>query len=200
MAQRWSSWFHSPMKRSNAWVAAFFLAACSAPAPQPQTVTAASAAQHCESQGGQRRVESGADGEIGVCSFQGDRQCEEWALLLGECPSGGIPVAGYATTSERHCAIRGGRMTIPGCALSPTGVYEASNVLLVLQAGRGRAAMLRQTGNVMPGTWQGSGNVVTVITERERLVFDYAGDRLIPREWDRALWGAHGPGTLLRQR
>jgi putative hemolysin len=181
-------------------MAASSLAACSAPAPQPHTVTPASASQHCASQGGQRRVERGPDGEIGVCIFEGNRQCEEWALLLGECPPGGIPVVGYATTSERHCAIRGGRMTIPGCARSPAGLYEAANVLLVLQAGSGRTAMLRQRGSLLPGTWQSSANVVTVINERERLVFDYAGDRLIPREWDQTVWGAQGPGTLLRQR
>ena len=191
---------HPRTWRLCAWLAAAALAACSAPSPQPGTVTPASASQHCEAQGGQRRVERGPEGEIAVCVFEGHRQCEEWALLLGECPRGGIPVAGYATTSERHCAIRGGRMTIPGCARSPTGLYEASEVLLLLQAGSGRSAMLRQKGSLMPGTWQSSGSVVTVSTERERLVFDYAGDRLIPREWDRAIWGAPGPGTLMRQR
>jgi hypothetical protein len=52
----------------------------------------------------------------------------------------------------------------------------------------------------MPGTWQSSGNAVTLTIERERLVFDYAGDRLIAREWDRRFWGAQGPGTLVRQK
>jgi len=184
-----------------AWIAAFLLAACTGSAPQPVTPTDATAAQNCEAQGGQRRPERGPDGEIGVCLFADDRQCEEWALLLGECPRGGIPVAGYATTSERHCAIRGGRMTIPGCARSPVGLYETRNVLLVLQAGAGRAAVLRAAGSgLMPGTWQSSGNAVTVTIERERLVFDYAGDRLIARAWDRRFWGEQGPGTLVRQK
>jgi hypothetical protein len=31
-------------------------------------------------------------------------------------------------------------------------------------------------------------------------VLEYAGDRLVPREWDRKIWGAAGPGTLLRQK
>jgi hypothetical protein len=39
-----------------------------------------------------------------------------------------------------------------------------------------------------------------VSTEHERLVFDYAGDRLVAREWDRRMWGQAGPGTLLRQK
>jgi putative hemolysin len=182
---------------------AFFLAACSVPAPQRvTTLTPASAAQHCEAQGGKHRLERGPDGEVGLCVFAENRQCEVWALLLGECPRGGIPVAGYATTSERHCAIRGGRMTIPGCALSPSGLYETGNVLLVLQAGR--TAILRTgysaSSRTLLGTWQSSGNVVTVSTEHERLVFDQAGDTLIAREWDRSVWGAKGPGTLQRHK
>jgi putative hemolysin len=184
-----------------ALLAAFLLAACAGPEPQPVTPSEASAAQNCEAQGGQRKVERGPDGEIGVCLFADNRQCEEWALLLGECARGGIPVAGYATTSERHCAIRGGRMTIPGCARSPVGLYETRNVLLVLQAGAARTAVLSAAGSgLMPGTWQSAGNAITVSTERERLVFDYAGDRLIAREWDRRIWGEQGPGTLLRQK
>lgn len=192
------------MSRLAAVLAAFSLAGCTAPAPtsvNPASATV-SASENCAAKGGRRTVERGLDGEIGVCVFPENRQCEEWALLLGECPSGGIPVTGYATTSERHCAIRGGRITIPGCALSPVGVYEGRGLLLVLQAGR--TAMLRAaypaSAGLAPGTWQSSGNVVTLSTENERLVFDYAEDRLIAREWDRRTWGAAGPGTLVRQR
>lgn len=192
------------MSRLAPVFAVLALAGCTAPAPAPSPVNPAalSASQNCEAQGGKRTVERGPDGEIVVCLFADNRQCEEWALLLGECPRGGIPVTGYATTSERHCAIRGGRMTIPGCALSPVGVYETRSLLLVLQAGR--TAMLRAaypaSATLAPGTWQSSGDAVTVSTENERLVFDYAGDRLIAREWDRGIWGAAGPGTLVRQK
>jgi putative hemolysin len=183
-------------------VAAFFLAGCTSPGPD-QFANPVSAAQNCEAQGGKRTLERGPAGEMGVCVFPDGRQCEEWALMLGNCVRGGIDVQSYATTSERHCAIRGGRMTIPGCELSPVGVYEARNVLLVLLAGD--TAMLRTASTdpsryVLPGRWSRSGNVVTVSTEPERLVFDYAGDRLIAREWDRKAWGPAGPGTLLRQR
>jgi putative hemolysin len=188
--------------RLAALIAALSLAGCTAPAPQ-QLVNPASASQYCEAQGGKRTMERGSGGEIGVCVFADNRQCEEWALLLGQCPRGGIPVTGYATTSERHCAIRGGRMTIPGCALSPVGVYETRNVMLVLQAGRTAMLTTAYSGvpsrYLVPGRWESSGNIVTVSTEHERLVFDYSGDRLVPREWDRKMWGEAGPGTLLRQ-
>jgi len=189
---------------SAAFVAALSLAACkSSPPPAQPLVDAASAVRNCESQGGKRTLERGPEGEIAVCVFPGNRQCEEWALLLSECPRGGIDVRGYATTSERHCAIRGGRMTIPGCELSPVGLYEARNVVLLLQAGN--TAMLRTysadaSRYLMSGTWTRSGGVVTVSTEPERLVFEYAGDRLVPREWDRKVWGAAGPGPLVRQK
>jgi putative hemolysin len=186
--------------RYVAWalIATSFLGGCAAPPGASIDPLSQSPAQNCLSQGGTRRVERGPDGEMGVCVFADNRQCEERALLLGECPVGGIPVSGYATTSERHCAIRGGRMTIPGCALSPSGQYEGRNVLLLLQAGR--TAMLRRGERSLLGRWHSSGNVVTVSTELERLVLDYAGDRLIPREWDRGFWGAQGPGTLVRQK
>jgi len=190
--------------RRTALIAVLALAACTTKAPPDlANVSPQSAAQNCETLGGKRRTERGADGEITVCVFPSNRQCEEWALLLGECARGGIDVSGYATTSERHCAIRGGRMTIPGCELSPIGLYEARNVVLLLQAGN--TAMLRTysadaSRYLMAGTWTRSGSVVTVSTEPERMVLEYAGDRLVPREWDRKIWGAAGPGTLMRQK
>ena len=190
------------------------VAACSAPAPPDSPTTppagdttaqrANPASAHCAESGGRLVIEKdGTGGEFGVCLFEDNRQCEEWALLLGDCQRGGIDVGGYATTSERHCAIRGGRMTIPGCELSPIGLYEARNVVLLLQAGN--TAMLRTysadaSRYLMAGTWTRSGGVVTVSTEPERMVLEYAGDRLVPREWDRKIWGAAGPGTLMRQK
>lgn len=186
-----------------ALLAVLAFAGCTTKAPDLSNVTPQTAAQNCESLGGTRRTERGADGEITVCAFPSGRQCEEWALLLGNCQRGGIDVKGYATTSERHCAIRGGRMTIPGCELSPVGLYEGRNVVVLLQAGS--TAMVRTYSAdarryLMAGSWMRSGSVITVSTEPERMVLEYAGDRLIPREWDRKIWGAAGPGTLTRQK
>ena len=72
------------------------------------------ASVNCGTQGGDLRIEKLANGaEYGVCVFEDNRQCEEWALLRGECPKGGRRVTGYATPGGRLCAIRGGtyRMT-----------------------------------------------------------------------------------------
>jgi len=184
-----------------ALLSALAVAACTTKAPQD--VTSQSAAQNCESLGGTRRMERGPDGEIAVCVFPNNRQCEEWALLLGDCPRGGIEVKGYATTSERHCAIRGGRMTIPGCELSPVGLYEGRNIVVLLQAG-GTAMVRTYSADanryLMAGAWTRSGSVITVSTEPERMVLEYAGDRLVPKDWDRKIWGAAGPGALMRQK
>jgi putative hemolysin len=51
-------------------------------------------------------------GQFGVCVFADNRQCEEWALLRGECPAVGLRVTGYVTPAARYCAITGGRYAV----------------------------------------------------------------------------------------
>jgi len=63
---------------------------------------------------GRHVVERGPGGELGVCLFEDNRQCEEWALLRRQCPAGGLRVTGYATAAARYCAITGGRYAITG--------------------------------------------------------------------------------------
>lgn len=71
------------------------------------------ASEHCMARGGRHSVErTPGGGEFGVCLFEDDRQCEEWALLRGECPAGGLRVTGYATPSARFCAISGGKYVL----------------------------------------------------------------------------------------
>lgn len=47
-------------------------------------------------------------GEYGVCAFEENRQCEEWALMQGDCPVGGRKITGYDTEAQSYCAIIGG--------------------------------------------------------------------------------------------
>ena len=62
--------------------------------------------------GGRLVVEkSPTGGQFGVCLFEDNHQCEEWALLRGECPVGGRRITGYATQAGRFCAITGGQYT-----------------------------------------------------------------------------------------
>jgi putative hemolysin len=108
------------------------LAGCSAPtgAPAPTEVPpteapvateaprqeiANPASENCVKQGGTLAIEERGDGgQIGVCYFEDNRQCEEWALLRGECPVGGVKVTGYVTPAGRYCAITGGTYAITG--------------------------------------------------------------------------------------
>ncbi|MGD2079144.1 MAG: beta-Ala-His dipeptidase, partial [Chloroflexota bacterium] len=73
------------------------------------------ASENCIDQGGTLEIEERADGgQFGVCYFEDNRQCEEWALLRGDCPVGGVKVTGYITPAARYCAITGGTYAITG--------------------------------------------------------------------------------------
>ncbi len=71
------------------------------------------ASEHCVEQGGMLTIEVGSSGgQYGVCTFEDNMQCEEWALLRGQCPPGGVKVTGYVTPAGRYCAITGGSYAI----------------------------------------------------------------------------------------
>ncbi len=73
------------------------------------------ASQNCEKQGGTLKIEERVDGgQMGVCYFQDNQQCEEWALMRGECSAGGVKVTGYVTPAGRYCAITGGTYAVTG--------------------------------------------------------------------------------------
>ena len=78
------------------------------------------ASVNCTKQGGTLKIEErGGGGQCGVCYFEDNRQCEEWALLRGDCPVGGVKVNGYAMPDARYCAIMGGTYTITGQSGQP---------------------------------------------------------------------------------
>lgn len=98
---------------ATVWV--LFAMGCAPTAPPMQRANPAS--QNCVQQGGKLTIErDSSGGEIGVCLFEDNRQCEEWALLRGACPKGGIRVTGYATPEERLCAIKGGKYAAGECS------------------------------------------------------------------------------------
>ena len=72
------------------------------------------ASVNCIQQGGTLSIEEGGSGQIGVCYFEDNRQCEEWTLMRGECPAGGVKVTGYVTPAGRYCAITGGMYMTAG--------------------------------------------------------------------------------------
>jgi putative hemolysin len=70
------------------------------------------ASVNCINKGGTLSIQKRGDGgEYGICIFEDNRQCEEWAMFRGECPVGGIKVAGYTTPAARICVITGGTYT-----------------------------------------------------------------------------------------
>lgn len=73
------------------------------------------ASENCINQGGTLQIEDLDDqGQIGVCYFEDNQQCEEWALMRGECAVGGVKVTGFVTEAGRYCAITGGQYTVTG--------------------------------------------------------------------------------------
>ncbi len=68
------------------------------------------ASTNCIKAGGQLSLHKRGDGgEYGICTFEDNRQCEEWALFRGECPKGGVKVTGYTSPAQIYCVIQGGK-------------------------------------------------------------------------------------------
>jgi putative hemolysin len=69
------------------------------------------ASENCVRLGGTLDIRTRPDGgQYGVCVFEDNRQCEEWALLRGQCPEGGLKITGYDDEAQIYCAITGGEV------------------------------------------------------------------------------------------
>src|SRR5512136_851484 len=109
---------------------------CTGAAVPPQIMTPTSsqsanpASENCIKQGGTVSIQTRGDGgQYGVCMFEDNKQCEEWAMLRGECPVGGIKVTGYVTPAAQYCAITGGTYAVTGNPNTPneTGTCTFKN-------------------------------------------------------------------------
>lgn len=69
------------------------------------------ASQNCLEKGGTLEIRESKQGQYGVCLFEDNRQCEEWALYRGQCPEGGLKITGYENDAEIYCAITGGEVS-----------------------------------------------------------------------------------------
>ena len=68
------------------------------------------ASQNCVKQGGTLKIaERGDGGQYGLCYFDDNRACEEWAMMRGDCPVGGVKTTGFDTEAQRYCAWCGGK-------------------------------------------------------------------------------------------
>jgi putative hemolysin len=90
-----------------------FVAACGSPTPlptpTPEAQIANPASVKCVELGGKLEIRTRPDGgQYGVCLFEDNRQCDEWALFRGDCPVGGLKITGYVTEAAQFCVITGG--------------------------------------------------------------------------------------------
>lgn len=106
----------------------FFGEGANIPSPSPSVPEATSsvanpASTFCATNGGTLAIRTApGDGQYGICIFQNGRECEEWAMLRGDCPIGGVDISGYNTPAAAFCALTGGvyrvTKTIPEVPLS----------------------------------------------------------------------------------
>jgi len=81
------------------------------------------ASANCEKLGGTVTIKTRGDlGQYGVCMFEDNRQCEEWALFRGECPQGGLKITGYENEAQIFCAITGATVDMAEKVCTKNGV------------------------------------------------------------------------------
>jgi len=67
------------------------------------------ASVNCTDKGGTLAIQTDPNGgQYGLCFFEDNRACEEWALFRGECPVGGVKTTGFDTDAQKYCAWIGG--------------------------------------------------------------------------------------------
>lgn len=80
------------------------------PTPSPSNTLANPASVNCTKVGGTLLIKTRGDGgQYGLCDFGDNMQCEEWALLRGDCPVGGRKTTGFDSIEEKYCAWLGGQ-------------------------------------------------------------------------------------------
>ena len=68
------------------------------------------ASVNCGKIGGTSVLMTKPDGsQYGLCQFQNDMICEEWALFREECPVGGVSTTGFTTIEQKYCVWSGGQ-------------------------------------------------------------------------------------------
>lgn len=90
------------------------------------------ASVNCVQKGGKLEIRENKLGQYGVCLFEDNRQCEEWALMRGQCPAGGLKITGYDNDAEIFCAITGG--TVQGVGTKTPKCKRADGTLCTAQA------------------------------------------------------------------
>jgi hypothetical protein len=105
-------------------------------------------------------------------------------------------------------------LALSGCAINVGGSYQGvlpaasgggERFVRVTLKEDGSAALSttfsggRPEGTLALGKWKNDAGTIEIQLEEpraERMVFRRAGNDLLPREWDRTIWGDAGPGVL----
>lgn len=68
------------------------------------------ASENCAAKGGTTSIQTRGDGgQYGLCMFEDNYACEEWAMMRGDCPVGGVRTTGFDNTAQMYCAWLGGK-------------------------------------------------------------------------------------------
>ena len=67
------------------------------------------ASVNCKKLGGELVIQKKDNGEYGLCYFEDNKACEEWALFRSECPVGGVKTTGFDTMDQKFCVWSGGQ-------------------------------------------------------------------------------------------
>lgn len=83
----------------------------SASAPSTTVAEIANPASvNCIKEKGTLTIQTRGDGgQYGVCDFGSGYQCEEWALMRGDCKKPGVKTTGFTEKSQIYCALLGGK-------------------------------------------------------------------------------------------
>lgn len=101
--------FNCPCKMNISVFVSNPFKASTTPTPA-QTGLANPASVNCAKVGGTDEIKTLANGaQYGLCQFGDNMACEEWALLRGDCPVGGIKTTGYDNMGQKYCAWLGGK-------------------------------------------------------------------------------------------
>lgn len=107
-----------------------------------------------------------------------------------------------ATALAAACATT----PIPGIyeSIVPAGSDRGERHIRVTLKPDGAAAVSsafseRPSRFLAEGTWENDGRrILVALNDQKKMAFQLAGDQLLAREWDSAIWGAAGPGVLNR--
>jgi Tol biopolymer transport system component/putative hemolysin len=180
---------------------AFFRGEC-APTGESQATPAGlanPASENCVAVGGTVSIQTRGDGgQFGICLFEDNRQCEEWALLRGDCPVGGVKVTGYVTPAAVYCAITGGEYAITG-----NSGAEDEQGTCTFKDGSSCDVWAYYGGNCAPGSASAAveGLIIQPLPEEvcngQAQAMSHALDDLVPTVTEEPLddWGTGASGT-----